>query len=1699
MKYIATRQNRLKLFWATFGLLTGMNAAAAPLSLPDSPLFVAAVNEPPLILITMGRDHKLYYEAYNDASDLNDDGQLDIRYDPGIDYFGYFDSGKCYTYDATFAVTGQGSGRFEPSVVTANKKCSGATEWSGDFLNYITTARMDAIRGVLYGGSRMVDTDTDTVLERTFVPQDGHSWGKEYTSVAIDGYDISNFSPLALPGTGKRHLFANTTLLNVGSGEPRLRILNDTDFRVWEWLSIERPVADSDCGNPNKTNCVVGAASSDFSIVPSDAADGISSVTRTIYDIDANCGSCDQTPDNNSELNTTAAVGFGNGAEGSDTILTINDSTGDAFSQTNGYFTEILGTLNVSTSGTYTFGVDGDDALEFAIDTTGNGFQPSDVVASWYGGHGTSNNPSAHSGVVILAAGSYDFRYRHTEATGGAAYKLFWTPPSASGGSTPALTDFFVRVQACVTGLLESNCKLYPDGNYKPTGILHDFGENDRMKFGLLTGSYEKNLSGGVLRKKMGSITDEINADDGTFSTTIGIIQTIDRLKIVGFGGNFLHGSNCGFIFTRTVNEGECRLWGNPISEMMYEGLRYFSGKATPTSAFNISASGNDDATLGLPLATWDDPYDATTGANECAIPMQLVISDINPSYDTNSLPGVNSNFGSFTGDITGLNVETIANATITANEPDIAGSHFIGQVGSTFDGAPSPKTIVNLGNIRGLAPEEPTKQGGYYSSSIGYFGKTNDVNTATSEQNVTTLAVAIASPLPKFEIPVAGSIITLVPFAKSVGGAGISSTQGNFQPTNTIVDFYVESIVNTSAGNADVSVNGGLPYYKFRINFEDAEQGADHDMDAISEYVVTVDDNTLIGDISDDTLTVAMNSVYAAGGVIQHMGYVISGTTTDNIYLEVRDSDTGSGSDPDYFLDTPNTTDALPLSSTRVFIPGLSGGATLLNDPLWYAAKWGGFEDENDNDLPDLTSEWDANLDGTPDNYFLVTNAGKLKEQLEDTFDRITELVGASASSVAINSTVLQTTSRLYQARFNTADWSGELSAFTLTTEGEIDAEVWRASENIPAEANRNIFSMVDISGTLTKIEFLSTDTDLADAVGDGAVSVANQANDNSALGAVFVDYIRGDQTNEIQNGGIFRDRSNLLADIVNASPISVGISNFAYDVLPGDEGSTYGAYLSSVKGVNYSDVYGSDSGNSFTVVFAGSNDGMVHAFQDTVDIDDDNAVTLTDNPGREIFSYIPSVLLEGLNELASPNYAHKFFVDASPNSSDVYFDDSDSATNDWRTMLVGALGNGGKSIYALDITDPLAFDETKIMWEYNVTDPSATDNNDNSEEMGNILFQPQIVRLNNGKWGVVFGNGYNSNSQTARLFILDAETGAEIKVIDTGVGDTGTPNGLAMPFLLDENGDRIVDVVYAGDLYGKMWKFDLSATNSNSWGFSNNFKAGSTPKPLFTTEDSSGVAQPITTRPTVVTHPDGGFVILFGTGKYLETGDNIIPASPQVQSFYGIWDDDDQVVPDSGDDRDDILQQQEVVAEVDITNDGPDNIAGNADDVVLNTTRVVTENAVAYPSKKGWYIDLLRPSPATGEGEMVISNPLTRFSRIIWTSFIPPSDPCSEGGGSAVLMELDAVSGTRLENSVFDLNDDGIIDADDFVLYSGDDVPGSGIYIPATLASPAVISAADASQEYKLTSGISGDVTTTQESTGGTTVGRQSWRQLR
>ncbi len=175
------------LLVAMFVVVSQQSVSAQTPTLADYTAYPPFINQsvPPLVMLAMSKDHRLFYKAYNDIMDLDNDGSIDTTYRDTINYYGYFDSNKCYNYN---------NNRFEPAAAATGANshfCSGY--WSGNFLNWATMARIDVIRKVLYGGKRIVDTGgagAVTVLQRTMLTRDNHAWVKAY-----NGPNISSLTP----------------------------------------------------------------------------------------------------------------------------------------------------------------------------------------------------------------------------------------------------------------------------------------------------------------------------------------------------------------------------------------------------------------------------------------------------------------------------------------------------------------------------------------------------------------------------------------------------------------------------------------------------------------------------------------------------------------------------------------------------------------------------------------------------------------------------------------------------------------------------------------------------------------------------------------------------------------------------------------------------------------------------------------------------------------------------------------------------------------------------------------------------------------------------------------------------------------------------------------------------------------------------------------------------------------------------------------------------------------------------------------------------------------------------------------------------------------------------------------------------------------------------------------------------------------
>jgi len=1681
---------------------------------------IYAITVPPLVLMVMGRNHKLYYEAYNDASDLDGDSTLDVRYNPkNIDYYGYFDSYKVYKYD-------EGNGRFYPVGTTQTKKVNpdANDEWSGDFLNYVTMSRIDVLRKVLYGGYRSVDTVTETVLMRSFIPQDAHSWGKEYESPDVDGYDIRDYTPLELPSTEfrrVRHLFANTTPADPLSDKndpqpdlnrPLLRVLNDSTYRIWEWVSIERPVAGEKCIDGTiGPNCATAAVPAGFHPGhPANALEFQALVNE--YAVPEK-----QAPDKPGFATGNAPGGKIDG-QGNPWGLNYDPYDPSATDQTN-YLTIFRGNIVPTTPGDYYFAVNGANAVEVLINGT--------VVAGKYGSDGVTqiSNPKQMphaSDKVKLFAGVNTVELRQEVSTGGGSYTLYWKGPDSkdwqvipstkyadlkqstyelltTGTPESTMKDYVVKVVVCDPSLPEPNGKKYPSGVSKPIGLLQKFGEPGKMFFGLLTGSYAKNISGGVLRKRIGTVTDEIDPNtgrfrykyDSTYSNDKGdIIKTIDGFRIADYLYKYYAYGNpdtAAWATSRKVMaEGDSPDWGNPIAEMMYEGLRYYAGKKAPTGVFNYTATSVYDVQLGLSQPTWDDPYESSLW---CAKPFMLVLSDINPNFDSDQLPGANVNFiaSNFSGSVSSFDAtpadfsaEPVADGISTAE--GVLGNHYIGQVATTFDSSCSPKNMDahGFGKIRGLCSEEPTKQGSYHAPAAAFFGRSHDMNPIEEEQNVITYSVAMASPLPRIEIPVAGQTITLVPFGNSVHGClGVNPT-GGYNPSITIVDFYIEALSTT---------NGII-----RINFADIEHGGYHDLDAIVIYrYQVIDDN---GDpVEEDPslgtgVKITLQSEYGSSCLVMHVGYIISGTTADGTYLEVRSISVPDTEDMDYFLDTPPDgydMPGLPLSATRIFYPGETTAATLLNDPLWYAAKWGGFTDLNDNKVPDLESEWDQDGDGVPDTYFYVVNPLRLERQLTRAFaDILSRGVSHVAPAVSVDEhNRTQSGDSLYMAFFKPISenyWQGNLKKYGLDFLTREDCGTSRAAaEWTVVDQDGLIAGECDGLFKSTSRSFWSSEMDggYVDRGGVGERLLAAMPGSDPVYppdGAQFWDF-RNIYT---YKGAADGSMARFIHENISNADLNVGddytryrIINFLYGYTYDSKSATDQAprekrpwilgdiIHSEPKILDY--INPENGALDYRYVVVGANDGMLHVFDDET--------------GDEIFAFIPGDLLPRLQELSSPS-THVHMIDGPIQI--LRSDEIDTTTGYYKKTLVFGERRGGRSYWALDITNPIPTDWT-VKWSITGGE-AATGGTAGFEELGQTWSRPLFTKMrisaDTVKDAFVFAGGYDiqedgfpeafsdlnedgvrdsdephsvtvggtegydrynpdKNSYGRGIFVVDADTGEILFKATYGemAVTTGTDqkhDDMKFCFPADVSLVPLSDtsiLIYAADVYANIWKITYnyfaeaeavpySAISSRRW----------TVKRIFTSNPGSNMSTgvPDAFASASLNSSDAGRKAFYSPDVSLSGNE----WTNRPVLYYGTGDREHprytmisnrfyvMADADTATDETDLINItcDELDDNTDANGDG---IMDDADDSLKYALTDLLHNGPAL----GWYRVLDAQTNCSQEfnshlGESVLSRPTVFFENIYFTTYQPTfGDPCTPLG-NAFLYALDYSFGTSAFN---------------------------------------------------------------------------------
>lgn len=730
-------------------------------------------------------------------------------------------------------------------------------------------------------------------------------------------------------------------------------------------------------------------------------------------------------------------------------------------------------------------------------------------------------------------------------------------------------------------------------------------------------------------------------------------------------------------------------------------------------------------------------------------------------------------------------------------------------------------------------------------------------------------------------------------------------------------------------------------------------------------------------------------------------------------------------------------------------------------NNQYWLAAKYGGFKapknyaingaiDEawwyTTTDTLALGTNGNGGTEKRPDNFFVASDANNMVAGLRKAFAQISNEVQSTTASLATNSTRLETDTAVFQSLLDSRFWSGDLSARRVGASGTVDSDkAWSAAQKLDSltdTATRKIFTITPDTTAGTNSELIATsgiNFSWAALASSQQTALQLPAETDSAVAQQRLAYLRGDRSLEITTDDRtkpFRQRGSRLGDIVNSDPQFIHNQDFGYSRLSWNSGAVGAAYTSFRASSTYQ--------NRTPLVVVGANDGMLHGF--------DARVSETDatNGGGELFAYVPNSVYGNLAKLTDPAYSHRYFVDGTPRASDVYIGGS------WKTLVVGSTGAGGKSVFALDVTNPSSMSSSNVMWEFSHPD------------MGYTMGQPALVALPNEKFGVIVSSGYHDTAPTdGKVWLLDAEDGSIIRQITLP-----TTGNLGSPLAADTDYNQVADRVYVADTLGNVWRIDLSSSNPSSWSIPSSLGSN----PLFIAKDGSGNRQAITAPLSSAFNDKNQHMVFFGTGSFYRSGDNEIPANPPVDTFYGIIDGGSAI-----DGRSTLLKQA-VLKEATLTSG--------------NKARAITNNALT--TEKGWYLDLgwLEGTGATGaKGERVVAKATLRSDRVIYTTLTPSADPCASGGESFI-MAMNLSSGARLNYVYFDTSGNNELgDEDTSTIGTDENVPWSGI----SDTGDGIVKGVTPLYKWLCFAGSSGGAPECIPVAGSQRFGRHSWREVR
>lgn len=640
----------------------------------------------------------------------------------------------------------------------------------------------------------------------------------------------------------------------------------------------------------------------------------------------------------------------------------------------------------------------------------------------------------------------------------------------------------------------------------------------------------------------------------------------------------------------------------------------------------------------------------------------------------------------------------------------------------------------------------------------------------------------------------------------------------------------------------------------------------------------------------------------------------------------------------------------------------------------------------------------------------FYPVTEGDLSKVFADIFDDIiVDTTKPISGTTSVSRSVSRVGTNAFQTNYIASDnlnsldnsWYGYVTSQAIDTDGVStpnkdwglvnDREVSTADKLDALSANDILNRLVisyDIRSAKTS-KGISFKWDNFSESTTGAVSAKmwlnkGQADKTSNLagdgkGQDRLNFIRGDRSKEKRNtGGTLRNRKSRQGDIVNSGIWYTGAPSSGY------------AAASYQK-------FAKDYRNRRPMLYMGGNDGMLHGF--------------SAEDGSEKIAYVPHGVIQKLSKLTDPAYEHQYYVDGSSFTGDV---DIGTTNPDWRTYLAGTLGAGGRGYFVLDVTQSgqakgnatptvgnnfteanaanlVVLDKTAAA-AIDALPPSKPEDPNAHEDIGHILGNPvvsesnqqnalHITRTNNNRWALILGNGYNSVTERPVLLIqyLDG-VDKTVKMIPAAAKgtDNAKSNGLSTPQFLDVNGDGVPDYVYAGDLLGNMWKFDISSASDSNWGVA--FGGNALFSATYSAAAGNSSPQPITAPPVLRPNREiGGLMVAFGTGQNLTEAHR---GDRAVQSVYSIYDNTRYTIVASGTDKGKVAiassptpgaagTRSSLLAK---TVDAGSKNAGTGISEGRDFWKFIDTDAVKYVCKasdtgcvpqKGWYLDL----PAPGE----------------------------------------------------------------------------------------------------------------------------------